>query len=57
MVRISIRNQSGEHPQRIMDYVRKEDGTEYLEIKNGCRLNQILLSDFEKQIKAIKAHK
>jgi len=39
---------------RVMDYIRNENGEEFLEVKDGRLKRTILLDDFENQIKAIR---
>lgn len=53
---IDIRNPKspGKIKQKICAFIRKDDGTEILEFKDGGRKKTILLPDFIKEVK--KAH-
>lgn len=52
MIRSSIRdNRSGNKIKpRIMDYIKRDNGDELLEVKDGKVKKTIFLEDFERQI-------
>ena len=54
MYRKIIRDYRTKQEPRLFDYVRKDDGTEIIEIKIGNVYRTILLSDLEEQIREAK---
>lgn len=56
MTRGSIRDNHSDKKvkPRVMDYVKKDDGKEYLEVKDGNVLKTIEMDDFERQIKELR---
>jgi hypothetical protein len=58
MVRENVRDirSSKRVKPRIMDYIRTDDGVEYLEIKDGHQCKTILLKDVEEQIKRFRSN-
>lgn len=52
MTRKLIRDNRSDRPvkPRVMDYIKREDGEEMLEVKDGNVRKTILLSDLMKQI-------
>lgn len=57
MKRVYIRDNRSRKMTRVLDYIRKDDGTELIETKDDKILKTILLDDFLEQIEEARKEK
>lgn len=57
MKRVYIRDNRSRKKTRVLDYIRKDDGTELIETKDDKTLKTILLDDFLEQIEEARKEK